>query len=273
MEIKHKECFCPATIHAWELQPIAKYAREAWEFCNLYSKDRGRSRFYELLLVFEALEKRSEVQAYGFKLPDISSFRHWVETAPVLNNQELAKHSDDPVLKRALDWSLEMNRRAAEMVYGIPPFPGVRDSLEKLYPHADIVIVSATPREALEREWTEHHLMQYIHLLCAQEDGTKKECIGALKRHYNPSNILMLGDAPGDKEAAHGNGVLFYPIRPGEEIASWQEFLQTGADTFLADKYTTEHEREKIHAFDACLPTTPPWAVSYTHLLSETTNC
>ena len=41
MEIKHKECFCPAMIKHWGLQPISKYARMAWEFENLYSKDRG----------------------------------------------------------------------------------------------------------------------------------------------------------------------------------------------------------------------------------------
>lgn len=29
MEIKHKECFCPAYIDHFNLQAIAKYAREA----------------------------------------------------------------------------------------------------------------------------------------------------------------------------------------------------------------------------------------------------
>lgn len=29
MEIKHKECFCPAYIGHFSLQPISKYAREA----------------------------------------------------------------------------------------------------------------------------------------------------------------------------------------------------------------------------------------------------
>lgn len=259
MEIKHKECFCPATIHAWGLQPISKYVREAWEYSNLYSRDRGRSRFHEILLVFDLLKKREEVKQYNFELPDIEPLRHWVNTALLLNNEELAKLTDNPVMKRALAWSYEMNERAAQMVYGIPPFPGVRQSLERLSAEADIVIVSATPREALEREWQEHDLMKYIRLLCAQEDASKKECIRALKIHYSLENVLMVGDAPGDMEAARTNDVLFYPIRPGEEIASWHTFHNEAADRFLKGTYKGEYEEAQIRAFNACLPDTPPW--------------
>lgn len=262
MEIKHKECFCPATIHAWGLQPISKYVREAWDFGNLYSRDRGRSRFYELLLVFDLLAEREEVRRIGFALPDTAPFRRWVQTAPVLNNDALraeAERSGDPVLRRALDWSLEMNRRAAEMVYGIPPFPGVRESLVRLRGEADIAIVSATPREALEREWAEHDLMQYVHQLCAQEDGSKAECIAALMPHYAPERVLMIGDAPGDREAAGANGVLYFPIRPGEEMASWQEFYTEGLERFLGGTFKGAYEAAQIERFYACLPTVPPW--------------
>lgn len=262
MEIKHKECFCPATIHAWNLQPISKYVRDAWDFGNLYSKARGSSRFNELCLIFDLLGERDEVKASGFTLPDISSFRRWVETAPLLNNDALeaeGNRTGDPVLKQALNWSHEMNERAAFMVYGIPPFPGVRESLKKLAPVCDIAIVSATPREALEREWAEHELMQYVHILCAQEDGTKKECISALKGFYQPEKVLMIGDAPGDLKAAHTNGVLYYPIRPGEEMASWQEFYGEDLDRFLQGTYAGEREQACIRRFDECLPDTPPW--------------
>ncbi|MCA9056660.1 MAG: HAD family hydrolase, partial [Planctomycetaceae bacterium] len=41
MEIKHKECFIPAFIQYLNLQAVSKYAREACEFTNLYSKTRG----------------------------------------------------------------------------------------------------------------------------------------------------------------------------------------------------------------------------------------
>ena len=66
MEIKHKECFCPAFIKVFGLQPISKYVREAWEYGNLYSVHRGRSRFIEILLVFDWLAERVAAQGYSY---------------------------------------------------------------------------------------------------------------------------------------------------------------------------------------------------------------
>ena len=65
MEIKHKECFIPNFINYFHLQPISKYAREAAEFTNLYSKTRGANRFPAYLLALDLLEQRKEVQARG----------------------------------------------------------------------------------------------------------------------------------------------------------------------------------------------------------------
>ncbi len=259
MEIKHKECFCPVTIQVWGLQPIAKYIREAWEYSNLYSRDRGRSRFHEILLVFDLLQDRDEIQQIGFQLPDITSLRKWVQTAPVLNNDDLARHAGDPIMKRALEWSLEMNRRAAQMVHGIPPYPAVRECLEKLQKRADIIIVSATPREALLREWEEHDLMKHVHMLCAQEDGSKNECIRALRGHYDLNNILMIGDSPGDLEAARANNVSFYPIVPGNELSSWRTFADESMDRFLEGTFKGAYEQSMSERFNDCLPQIPPW--------------
>jgi len=63
MEIKHKECFIPSTIKYWDLQADSKYAREAAEFVNLYSKWRGINRWPALVMVFDLLRERPEVQA------------------------------------------------------------------------------------------------------------------------------------------------------------------------------------------------------------------
>ena len=53
MELKHKECFCPATVNVWGLQSVSRYAREAAEFVNLYSKTRGMNRFPALVRTLE----------------------------------------------------------------------------------------------------------------------------------------------------------------------------------------------------------------------------
>ena len=261
MDIKHQECFCPATIHAWGLQPISRYVRQAWDYGNLYSIHRGRSRFIELVMVFDWLAEREEVKRLGFELPNIDSYREWLKTTPMMTNEAVRIEAEkgDPVMQRVLDWSLECNRRIAEMVHGIPPFPGVRESLQRLADRADIAIVSATSREALRREWTEHGLIEYVRYVCAQEDGSKKDCIRALSPHYPAGHVLMMGDAPGDQEAAHANGALFFPIRPGDEVASWQEFLDDGLERFLSDRYAGAAEAEYIRRFSACLPDTPPW--------------
>ena len=70
MELKHKECFIPNTINYYELQGVSKYAREAAEFVNLYSKSRGINRFPALIETLEWLQKRPEVKARGIADPD-----------------------------------------------------------------------------------------------------------------------------------------------------------------------------------------------------------
>ncbi|HEY9574786.1 MAG TPA: HAD hydrolase-like protein, partial [Lachnospiraceae bacterium] len=35
-------------------------------------------------------------------------------------------------------------------------------------------------------------------------------------------NVIMVGDAKGDMEAAYANGVHFYPILVGKEKESWE---------------------------------------------------
>ena len=152
-----------------------------------------------------------------------------------------------------------MNKRVAKMVHDIPPFPYVRESLEHLSQFADIVIVSATPREALLKEWHEHGLDQYIALLGAQENGSKKEIIDAIKHHYASNKVIMLGDAPGDQAAAAVNGILYYPICPNEEEHSWEEFYTTVIDLFHKGTYEGNAMKKYIDHFENALPSTPPW--------------
>lgn len=260
MEVKHKECFCPATIEIWGLQAISKYAREAWDYVNLYSKTRGCNRFNALISVLDLLAERKEVKGRNFQMPDYESLRKWVKTARILNNDEVAKQTDDPVMARTLEWSYDINRRVAKMVHGVPPFPFVRESLEYLSKIADIVIVSATPREALLKEWHEHQLDQYVALLGAQEDGSKKEIIEYVKRFYDPNKSIMIGDAPGDYDAASANGILFYPVCPNDEECSWEEFYNTVIHLFENEAYAGDEMKKRLDHFDQCLPSTPPWA-------------
>lgn len=263
MEIKQKECFCPNNIKYWGLQAVSKYARETSEFVNLYSKWRGINRFPALIKIFDLLAERDEIKARGFKVPEAKSLRDWIASGAPLGNatlKEAVEKTGDPVLKNTLDWNMAINKTVAEMVYGIPPYPFVGESLKKLSQKADLICVSQTPSEALEREWAEHDISKYAAIIAGQELGTKKDHLklGAVGK-YKPNHILMVGDAQGDLDAAKANGVLFYPINPGHEEASWKRFYQEALDRFFNETYQGSYVENIIKEFQGYLPETPPW--------------
>jgi phosphoglycolate phosphatase-like HAD superfamily hydrolase len=263
MEIKHKECFCPAFINYFGLQAIAKYAREAWEFVNLYSTTRGANRFVVVIRSLDLLAERPEVKARGVRIPAMDGLRDWLERETKLGNPALeaeVKRTNDPDLKTALEWSKEVNATIEKMVHDVPPFPLVRESLVKMTEKADVIVVSQTPTEALEREWREHAIDKYVHLIAGQELGTKTEHIQFVARgKYAPEKILMVGDAPGDCKAAQGNDALFYPINPGYEEASWQRFFEEALDRFFAGTYAGEYEQQLVAEFNKYLPEKAHW--------------
>lgn len=263
MELKHKECFIPNIINYWGLQGVSKYAREAAEFVNLYSKSRGINRFPALIETFQWLQKRPEVKARGVKIEIPKPLQDWIKKETKLGNPALEKavqETGDPVLKRSLDWSKAVNRDIENMVRGVPPFPFVRESLQKLRDKADILVVSATPHEALEREWEEHDLTQYVAAIGGQEIGTKKEMLRAAAK-YPTNHTLMIGDALGDYQAAVANQTLYFPINPGAEEISWKRLYEEGIDRFLSDNFTNGYQKELLDEFESYLPEQPPWPV------------
>ena len=263
MELKHKECFIPNTINYWGLQGVSKYAREAAEFVNLYSKSRGINRFPALVEALEWTNKRPEVKARGIKVEIPQSLLDWMQRETKLGNPALEKEvqkSGDPQLKHTLEWSKAVNAAIGEMVRGVPPFPFVRESLEKLKNEADVLVVSATPHEALQREWEEHDLAKYTVAICGQEIGTKKESLRPAAK-YPPGHTLMIGDAPGDHQAAVANHALFFPINPGAEEDSWQRFYEEGIDRFLSGTFAGDYQAALLAEFDRYLPSRPPWPV------------
>jgi len=263
MEIKQKEAFCPAFIKHYKLQKISKYAREVWEFVNLYSTTRGTNRFKALLRAIELLRSRPEVKARGMKFLDMSSVVEWVKSESKLGNPTLEKYAqekNDDIINLTLAWSKEINKVIAELVFDIPPFPFVKESLEKMKTKADLIVVSQTPGEALVREWEEHHIQNYVKVICGQEYGTKAEHLKyAAKGKYRDDKILMIGDAPGDFQAAKSNSVLFYPINPGHEEASWQRFYEEALDKFFSGNFAGDYEQKLISEFESYLPENPYW--------------
>jgi phosphoglycolate phosphatase-like HAD superfamily hydrolase len=263
MEIKHKECFIPNIIKYWKLQAISKYARAAAEFVNLYSKWRGINRFPALTQTFELLRDWPEPKRRGARIPEVLTLQAWIDSGATLGNPALeaeVARTGDPILRQTLEWSKAVNRSIAEMVEGVPPFPYFRECVEKLSRQADIICVSATPGEALEREWQEHDIAKYAAVICGQEMGSKKEHLKlAGGGKYAPDHVLMIGDAPGDLSAARANGARFFPVNPGHEEASWERFDREAADRFFNHTYAGDYEASLIAEFERLLPETPPW--------------
>jgi len=267
MGIKQRECFTPWLIACFGLQPVADAARECKEFADLFSKTRGANRHATTKRILaELLPNHPKVKHLGFKVPQFPHYYAWVEDKKsVLSNDGLkaavakATGQAKAELELALDWSLKVNKAVTAIVKHIPPFPYVRESLEKLQPKADIVVVSATPGEALVREWAEHGIDKYPAIIAGQEMGTKKEHLAMTTGSYKPNHTLMIGDAVGDLKAAKPNKCLFFPVNPGKEEDSWKRFYEEAMDKFFAGTYAGKYEADLIAEFDACLPENPPW--------------
>jgi phosphoglycolate phosphatase-like HAD superfamily hydrolase len=261
MEVKHKECFIPNIVEHYHLAGVSKYAREAAEFVNLYSKSRGINRFPALVEALAWLKERPEVKARGIDITIPQPLVDWIQVETKLANPALeaaVKKDGDPDLTRALAWSKAVNESVGRIVHTVPPFPYVRECLEKLQAKADLFVVSATPNDALEREWAEHDLSKYVRAICGQETGTKKETLVNAKK-YPADHTLMIGDAPGDYAAAKANNALFFPINPGHEDASWKRLLDEGIERFFGGTFAGDYQDRLLAEFDGYLPVDPPW--------------
>ena len=263
MELKHKECFIPAFINHYELQGVSKYAREASEFVNLYSKSRGANRFPALVEQLDWLRRRPEVKARGIRVVRPEGLIQWAAKETKLGNPALEKAvaaTGDADLKQALAWSVAVNKAIADMVRGVPPFPFVRECLTRFAGHADMLVCSQTPNAALEAEWAEHDLSKYVLAICGQEIGSKKESLAAAKQ-YPTNHTLMIGDAPGDYKAAAANNCLFFPINPGAEETSWRRLHDEGIRRFFDGTFAGGYQQQLLDEFDTFLPERPPWRV------------
>lgn len=264
MEVKHKECFIPNIIEYWDLEAISKYAREASEYVNLYSKYRGTNRFPALIMMFDLLAEWGDVLKRGYRSLDISSLRTWVANEKKLGNPALIAHAkanpNDEVIQRTLHWSIAVNEAVERIVRFVPPFPFVIDTFEKIKDKADIIVVSGTPSEALAREWELHNIDKYVQVIAGQEAGSKKDCIAAaIKKGYSAEKVIMIGDAPGDHEAADANNAMFYPINPGTEDASWERLYLEALDKYFEGTYIGEYQNKVLKEFDNVLPSVPRW--------------
>lgn len=242
MDVKHKQCFGPCMVAEWDLRQWEQPILDRWNEINLYSMNRGINRFKGLTMALK------EISEQYTPIEGIGALCRWVDKSKELSNAALEAEiavNDAPILKKALCWSLTVNRKITSLPWETKRvFPGVKDGFESIRGFADLVIVSSANRDAVEEEWERFGLLPLVDMVLCQDVGSKAHCIAELKKKgYAGDHILMVGDAPGDKEAAERNDIYYYPILVGLEEGSWRDFPQA-AGLFRAGTYQDYGEKK-----------------------------
>lgn len=247
MDCKHIHCFGPCMVAEWQLQKWEKPILERWNEINLYSFTRGINRFKGLAMAL------TEIDAKYTPIDHLEDLKAWVNSGAAPSNDALmiaieATHS--PILEKALSWSKAVNIAITQLPEGIKqPFPGAKDGLKAASEFADVAIVSSANRDAVLEEWRKHQLLDHVDIMLSQDYGSKAHCIEEmLKFGYEKDHVLMVGDAPGDQDAAEQNAVFYYPILVRHEAESWAQLVKT-ALPHLKDGSYQDYEKEMIDAF------------------------
>lgn len=251
MEIKHRECFAPEMIKTWNLHENEEYILNLWYDLNLYTQTRGINRFKGLAETFKIISEK------GIEIEDLDSLLNWVDTTNELSNRSLKNEiekTDSKALKMTLEWSLNVNEAIENLPKGDEPFENVKEGLETLSKIVDISVVSSANGEALNDEWSRNELVPYLRALLGQEAGTKQHCIAELKKKgYDTDKILMVGDAPGDLQAAKNNDVRFYPILVNKEGFSWERLVNEAVPKLINGEFDEVYQNQLIEEFNNSL--------------------
>lgn len=264
MDIKHLECFTPAYIQAWGLQPVSTLARETAVFVNLGSITRGLNRWLALRQLLDLLRDRVEVAERGVTIPEYPELTAFIDSEYPLSDKGIAAFAQanpSETVDRMIEWGNDVNKRIGDMVHGAGPFPGVREAMQAMQDAGvDQIVVSATPVHSLEYEWNAHDLAKYMKVIAGQEMGSKAEHVqyGA-KGKYDDDKIMLIGDAPGDRDAAAKVDCAYYPILPGNEKYSWKRFKDEALGKFLDGTFAGDYQKMLIDEFNSYLPGEVPW--------------
>ena len=247
MDIKHIRSFGPCMVAEWRLDKWAEPILDRWNEINLYSMTRGINRFKGLSMAL------TEIDAKYTSIEGLGDLQAWVVSGAAPSNDAIQKAIDEngsAILKKALSWSKAVNASISQLPEEeIRPFPGVKKGLAAAIEFADVVMVSSANYDAVMEEWTKHGLIDYVDVVMAQNMGSKAHCIKVmLGLGYEKDHVLMIGDAPGDQDAAEQNGVYYYPILVRHEKESWDELVTNGFERFKTLEYAP-YGAERKQAF------------------------
>jgi 2-hydroxy-3-keto-5-methylthiopentenyl-1-phosphate phosphatase len=117
-----------------------------------------------------------------------------------------------------------------------------------------VYVVSSANRSAIEKEWRSKEIEPLTRGIFGQEDGTKVEILTRIASTVpDPQAVLMIGDSPGDQNAAREAETLFYPIIPKMEIESWKDLFTEVLPEFQKNELTTDKLQVYLAAFHQCI--------------------
>ena len=248
MNCKHIHCFGPCMVTEWALEEWKDEILDRWNVINLFSMTRGINRFKGLAMALGEIHEKYK------PIPGIQALRHWVDAAPALSNDAVIKaaaEAADPeakaIFEKALSWSKAVNASIVKLPEELKvPYEGAKEGLAAAHSFADVAMVSSANRDAVEEEWGKFGLLEHTDIVLAQDIGSKAACIAEmLKFGYDPDKVVMIGDAPGDCDAAEKNGVHYYPILVNHEKASWDEAIAVGFGKLLSGEYAPYGNEKK----------------------------
>ena len=251
MNCKHFHCFGPCMVDEWELGEWKDEILDRWNVINLFSMTRGINRFKGLAMALGEINEKYK------PIVGIAALQHWADTAPALSNDAVAKAAADAtdpdaklVFEKALSWSKAVNASIVKLPEELKvPYNGAKEGLAAAHQFADVAMVSSANRDAVEEEWGKFGLLEHTDIVLAQDVGSKAACIAAmLKFGYDLNKVVMVGDAPGDCDAAEKNNVYYYPILVGHEKESWDEAIAVGFGKLQSGEYD-EYEIQKKKEF------------------------
>lgn len=248
MNVKHKKCFGPCFITEWGLEDYRDEVQNIWNDINLYSSSRGINRFIGFTDIISRLNGKY------LEVKDFDLLKNWVDYAPELSNtclNEEIKKSDNPLLKKALNWSLAVNTEIAKLTSDDnKPFEGVKETLVYAFDKVDIAVISSANMSAIVEEWNHYDMIKFLGVMTAQEIGTKGECIAKMmQKGYDAEHVMMIGDAFPDVDAAKSNGVYFYPIMADREKECWKQLQEIYLGKFLSGNFK-KHQEELLQKFN-----------------------
>lgn len=239
LNLKQRQAFIPLAIQTFGLEEDTAVYFAAAEEVNLFSHRRGCNRFealyYSLLLTQQRATKPPD-------LPDLEPLEAFVVGQATLSHSSLETAiaaQAAPILRKALQWSHACNELIATLTGQIEPFPAVAPFLRTAAAKANLMICSAATREALMDEWTRAGFLTHVTHVAGQEFGAKDQqiCRAMTAGRFDPTRVLMIGDALGDYRAAQKAGVAFFPILPNHEAESWRTAREAVLPQFLAGQY------------------------------------